>query len=183
MRKLFLLLFLCAAQFTLFAQNSIYSTTSGEINFFSKAPLEDIDAKNNQAVSLLNTSNNEIVVRVPMRGFQFRNKLMQEHFNENYMESERFTHATFKGKVNETIDYQKAGTYDVSATGILNIHGVNQKRTLKGKLTISDNAMSLITNFNVMLVDHKIKVPTLVFNKIAETIAVSTTFNYSPYKK
>lgn len=183
MRKLFLLLCLCSAPFAIIAQNSIYSTTSGEVNFFSKAPLEDINAKNNQAISLLNTTNNEIVVRIPVRGFQFRNKLMQEHFNENYLESERFTHASFKGKVNETLDYQKAGTYDISATGILNIHGVNQKRTLKGKLTVSDNSMSLVTNFNVMLVDHKIKIPTLVFNKIAETIAVSTTFNYSPYKK
>ena len=183
MRKLLLLLFLCTVPFAIFAQNSIYSTNSGEVKFFSKAPLEDIEAKNNQAVSLLNTSNNEIVVRIPIQAFQFRNKLMQEHFNENYMDSERFTHATFKGKVNETIEYQKAGTYDISATGVLNIHGVNQKRTLKGKLTISDSAMSLITNFNVMLADYKIKVPTLVFNKIAETIAVSAAFNYSPYKK
>ena len=183
MRKLFLFLCLCSAPFAIIAQNSIYSTTSGEVNFFSKAPLEDIDAKNNQVISLLNTANNEIVVRIPVLGFQFRNKLMQEHFNENYLESEKFTHASFKGKVNESLDYQKAGTYDISATGILNIHGVNQKRTLKGKLTISDNSISLVTNFTVMLADHKIKIPTLVFNKIAETIAVSTTFNYSPYKK
>ena len=183
MKKLIFLIFLCCNHLVSIAQNSIYSTKEGEVSFFSKAPLEDIDAKNTKAISFFNTSNSEIVVRIPIRQFQFRNRLMQEHFNENYMESEKYTHATFKGKVNEAIDFKKAGTYDISATGTLNIHGANQKRTLKGKLTVSDNLIRLNTTFNVMLADHKIKIPRLVFNKIAETIAVSTYFTYLPYQK
>ncbi|WP_036678096.1 YceI family protein [Daejeonella oryzae] len=178
-----LVFFLSCSQFSLFAQKSILSTSSGEIVFFSKAPLEDIEAKNNRVISMLNISNREIVVRVPIRQFQFRNKLMQQHFNENYMESEKFPYATFKGLINELIDFQKPGTYDVSASGILNIHGVSRKRTLNGKLTILENSTQLTTTFNVLLTDHKIKVPKLVFNKIAETIAVSTSFSYSPYEK
>lgn len=161
------------------AQSEIFTANEGSITFFSRAPLEDIEAKNNKAISLINTSNNEIAVRVPIKQFQFRNSLMQEHFNENYMESERYPHATFKGKINETIDFNTPGTYDVSATGVLNIHGVNQKRTLKGKLTITNPGITLATKFEVLLADHKIKIPRIVFNKIAERIAVTTNFSYS----
>ena len=166
-----------------FAQSDIYSTREGSITFFSSAPLEDIKAQNDKVISLLNVGNNEIAVRVPIKQFQFRNKLMQEHFNENYMESEKYPHATFKGKINEAIDFQKPGTYDVSSTGILSIHGVDQRRTLKGKLIINGSGMTLDTEFDVLLVDHKIKVPKIVFNKIAEKIAVTTRFDYSRQAK
>ena len=166
-----------------FAQSDIFSTREGSITFFSSAPLEDIEAKNNKVISLLNIRNSELAVRVPIKQFLFRNMLMQEHFNENYMESEKYPHATFKGKINEAIDFQKPGTYDVSSTGILNIHGVNQKRTLKGKLTIDGSGMTLDTQFDVLLVDHKIKIPKIVFNKIAEKIAVTTRFDYSRQSK
>ncbi|HUH33002.1 MAG TPA: YceI family protein [Daejeonella sp.] len=177
-----LILILCAS-LPAVAQKDIYSANQGTISFFSSAPLEDIEAENNKVISLINVGNNEIAVRVPIKQFQFRNRLMQEHFNENYMESERYPHATFKGKINEAIDFQQPGTYDVSATGVLNIHGVNQKRTLKGKLVISNPGMTLTTQFDVMLEDHKIKVPKIVFNKIAEKIAVTTTFSYSRQTK
>jgi len=169
--------------FPCFAQSEIFSTNSGAITFFSSAPLEDIEAKNDKAISLINTRNNEIAVRVPIKQFQFRNRLMQEHFNENYMESEKYPHATFKGKINEVIDFEKPGTYDVSATGTLSIHGVSQKRTLKGKIQVSESGLTLSTNFDVLLKDHKIKIPSIVFNKIAEKIAVSTTFSYSNQAK
>lgn len=166
-----------------FGQSNIMATNEGNISFFSNAPLEDIEAKNNKVISLIDTRKNEIAVRVPIKQFQFRNKLMQEHFNENYMESEKYPHATFKGKINEVIDYKKHGFYDVTSTGILNIHGVNQKRTLKGKLIINGAGIRLDTHFNVLLKDHKIKIPRLVFNKIAEEIAVATSFTYSPQAK
>jgi polyisoprenoid-binding protein YceI len=182
-RWMLLLAVIGTAPLPLHAQAVIFGTKQGTINFFSKAPLEDIDAKNDKVTSLLNSSTNEIAVRVPIQEFQFRNKLMQGHFNENYLESEKYPYATFKGKVNETIDYGKPGNYDVSATGVLNIHGVNQKRTLKGKMQITENNILLDTKFEVLLVDHKIKIPTLVFNKIAEKIAVTTSFNLSAQAK
>ncbi|NEU09054.1 YceI family protein [Flavihumibacter sp. R14] len=178
-----ILAFVCLTTSKSFAQTDIFSTNSGAINFFSSAPLEDIEAKNAKAISLINTRNSEIAVRVPIKQFQFRNGLMQEHFNENYMESERYPHATFKGKINEAIDFKKSGTYDVSATGVLNIHGVNQERTLKGRLKIDNSGMTLETKFDVLLADHKIKIPQVVFNKIAEKIAVSTSFTYKPQAK
>jgi len=177
-----LVIMLCAS-LSAAAQSKIYATSQGSITFFSSAPLEDIEAKNGKVISLINISNNEIVVRVPIKQFLFRNSLMQEHFNENYMESERYPHATFKGKINEIIDFGKPGTYDVSSTGVLNIHGVNQKRTLKGRLIITNPGMTLTTRFDVLLADHKIKIPRIVFNKIAEKIAVTTNFTYSPQVK
>lgn len=109
---------------------------------------------------------------------------MQQHFNDNYLESEKYPYATFKGKIAEDIDFSKPGNYEANATGVLNIHGVDQKRTLNGKITISqDGSTQLSTKFTVMLVDHKIDIPKIVFNKIAEKIAVSANFNYQPFKK
>ncbi len=103
---------------------------------------------------------------------------MEEHFNENYLESEKFPNAIFKGKIQESIDWTKVGTYDVSAKGILTIHGVSKERILNGKVTIDKNKIVLNSDFDVMLVDHKIDVPKLVFAKIAEKIKVQNKFEY-----
>ncbi len=165
------------------AQNKLYSSSKSEISFFSKAPLEDIEAKNTRANSIINLSNRELVVRIPVAQFQFKNKLMQQHFNENYMESEKYPYATFKGKINEELDLSKTGIYSVSSSGVLNIHGVEQERKLSGKLTVGEKSLVLEAIFEVLLVDHKIEIPKLVFKKIAEKIEVSTTINYSPYVK
>jgi len=165
------------------AQNKLYSSSKTDFSFFSKAPLEDIEAKNTRGNSIINLTNRELVVRIPVSQFQFKNKLMQQHFNENYMESEKYPYATFKGKIYEDLDLSKAGVYSVSATGVLNIHGVDQERKLSGKLTVGEKSLLLETLFEVMLIDHKIEIPKLVFKKIAEKIEVSATINYSPYVK
>jgi polyisoprenoid-binding protein YceI len=164
------------------AQDSVVSTTKGDITFFSSAPLEDIDAKNKRVISILNMQSLEILVRVPINQFEFQNKLMQQHFNEKYLESDRYPYATFKGKVSPGIDFSEVGTVDVSAVGVLNLHGVDQKRTLTGKITVSKDGIKLDTRFNINLADHKIDIPKLVFNKIAERIDVHATLNYIPFK-
>ena len=184
MKNLFITLyFIMGASLVACAQSSIFETRQGNITFFSSAPLEDIEAKNNKVISLINVRNNEIAVRVPIKQFQFRNRLMQEHFNENYMESERFPYATFKGKINEKVDFNKPGTYNVTATCDLNVHGVSRKRTLIGILRVTDSGMLLETKFDIPLADHNIKIPRLVFNKIAERIAASVSFSYVPQVK
>jgi len=165
------------------AQNKLYSSTKSEFTFFSKAPLEDIKASNTRANSMINLSNRELVVRLPVSQFQFSNKLMQKHFNENYLESEKYPFATFNGRINEDLDLSKTGVYVVSASGILTIHGVDQERKINGKLTVTDQSMFLETKFQVILVDHKIEIPKLVFKKIAEIVEVSASINYAPYKK
>lgn len=166
------------------AHAQVLSTTKGEITFFSNAPLEDISAKNSRVISMINQGSKELVVRVPVNQFEFPNKLMQQHFNENYLESERYPYATFKGKITDEIDFSKPGTYDATAVGVLSIHGVEQKRTLKGKMAIaSDGSVQLTTGFSVALADHKIDIPKLVFKKIAEVVDVKATFGYQAFKK
>jgi polyisoprenoid-binding protein YceI len=164
------------------AQN-LYSTNGGETSFFSSTPVEDISAVNKTVQSILNTTTGEIVVQMAMKQFTFPNKLMQEHFNENYMESEKYPKAIFKGKINEMIDYSKSGTYDISATGDFTIHGIARPRTLKGKLTVAQGSISIMSEFDVSLTDHKIDVPKIVFVKIAQTIKVKNSLVLLPYKK
>lgn len=164
------------------AQEHVLSTTKGEITFFSNAPLEDISAKNARVISMLNTQNLELLVRVPINQFEFQNKLMQQHFNEKYLESDKYPYATFKGKITAGIDFSKNGVYEVSATGILSLHGVEQKRTITGKLTVAPEGVKVDTRFSVALADHKIAIPKLVFNKIAEKIAVHAILNYQVFK-
>jgi polyisoprenoid-binding protein YceI len=183
MRQFFLLCIFLVINLCASAQNQLYSIKTSEFSFFAKGPIEDIKAKNTKASSNINTSNRELVVRIPITQFQFRNRLMQQHFNENYLESDKFPYATFKGKINEMINFSQSGVYEVSASGVLNIHGVDQQRTIKGRLIIAENALNLDTKFDVMLVDHKIEIPKLLFRKIAEKIAVGANINYSPDKK
>lgn len=161
----------------------LFSAGSGNVTFFSKAPLEDIEAHNARAQSLINTTTGEIAVKVPIKSFLFENGLMQEHFNENYLESDKYPFATFKGKINENMDWAKPGTYPVSATGKLNVHGVERDQTIRGKLGVGSGKLQLDAGFTVVLADHKIEIPTLVFQKIAETIAVTTRFVYQPHVK
>jgi len=157
-------------------------TQTGETSFFSETPLENIAAKNNLVAAAINTTNGDVAVKIPMNQFKFSNKLMEEHFNENYVESEKFPSATFRGKIQEPIDFKKDGSYDVSAKGLLEIHGVKQERTIKGKLTIAKDQVTLEANFDVKLVEHKIEIPTVVFAKIAESIAVKNKWVLVPKK-
>lgn len=161
----------------------MYATQAGETSFFSETPVENITAVNKTVGAIINTTTNEVAVSMKMTAFEFPNKLMQEHFNENYMESEKYPTGTFKGKIIEPIDYTKNGTYDVTVKGLLTIHGVTVPRDLKGKLTVENQKISLISNFEVKLVDHKIDIPKIVFAKIAEVISVKTKYAFSPYIK
>jgi YceI-like domain len=161
----------------------MYATQSGETSFFSDTPLENISAVNKNVGVIINTATNEVGISMKMSGFEFPNKLMQEHFNENYMESEKYPVGTFKGKIMESIDYTKNGTYDVTAKGQFTIHGVSVPREMKGKLTVENQKISLISNFDVKLIDHKIDIPKIVFAKIAEVISVKTKYSLMPYVK
>lgn len=163
-----------------FTQN--YICRNGETNFFSETPLENIVANNKNVGSVLNISTNEIVVQMVMTDFKFKNSLMQEHFNENYMESTKYPKSVFKGKINEAIDWKKNGNYDVTTTGILVIHGASKERNLKGTLSIEGDKITLSSDFDVPLKDHKIDVPTIVMAKIAENISVKNKFVFMPLK-
>jgi len=161
-----------------------FLTQTGETSFFSETPVENITASHKKGRSAISPATGEVVVTMQMTDFSFPNKLMQEHFNENYIESEKYPSATFRGKFAEPVDFTKAGTYDVIAKGSFSLHGVAQERSLKGKLTVEPGQkLSLLCDFTVVLKDHKIEVPTLVFVKVAQTISVKNRYVYAPYTK
>ena len=157
----------------------LFMTTTGEVSFFSKTPMEDIDALNKSVSSIINTATNEVAVQMRITNFVFPNKLMQEHFNENYLESEKFPSATFKGKIKESVDLTVPGTYPISASGSATIHGVTRPIELKGNIVSSGTSLTLTCQFDVKLVDYKVDIPKIVFAKIAEVIKVSAKMNYT----
>lgn len=157
-----------------------FGTKTGKVSFFSSTPLEDIRAVSEKTQAVLITKNGTVAFQVPIRSFSFAKGLMQEHFNENYMESDKYPHAKFKGNIQDKIDYSKDGEYAVTANGVLNVHGVDKQRSIPGKLVVKDGKIRMITSFDVACVDHKIKIPTLVITKVAEVIKVSIDATLSP---
>lgn len=151
----------------------LYSTSTSSVKFFSTTPVEDIAAESKNLVAILNTKTNEMAFQVSNTSFDFPNKLMQEHFNEKYMESEKYPKSMFSGTIKETIDYTKNGTYDITVVGTLAVHGILKERTITGKLIIANGTIQLQSKFTVKVADHKIEIPKLVTAKIAEEIMVT----------
>ena len=166
--------------FSSFSQ--LYIAKAGETGFFSETPLENIAAINKQVTAAIKVETGDVAVKMQMNQFQFPNKLMQEHFNENYMESTKFPIGTFSGKIQEKIDFTKDGVYDITAKGVFLIHGVKQDRTITGKLTVKGTTLTLVSNFDIKIADHNIDIPKIVFAKIAEVVKVKNTFVFEIQK-
>lgn len=164
------------------APAQIFMGKTCEISFFSEAPIENIEAINKSAQPVLNSATGDIQVRVPIKGFKFEKALMEEHFNENYMETEKYPTATFKGKINEKVDYTKDGEYPVTATGIMKIHGVEKEKTINGTLTVKGNQVILNSKFNIVVAEYGIKVPSMYVKNIGETIETKINAVLEPYK-
>lgn len=158
----------------------LYMTRTGQISFFSKTSMENIDAINNEVTSVLNTKTGELAFAVLIKSFRFEKALMEEHFNENYMESSRFPKSTFSGKILNLsdIDFGKDGTYRASVEGDLTIHGVKKKVSSQGEVQIARGKIVALADFVVSLKDYDIKVPSLVADKIAESIEVKVNCEY-----
>jgi len=180
MKKIILLLLV--AHFSVHAQD-VYSSQTAKISFFSSTPVENIDANSGVVVTAINTRTNVLFIKVPIQSFQFKKALMQDHFNEDYMESDKYPNATFSGKVNETIDYMKDGINNVTLTGKLTIHNVTKDTTIAGTLTVNSGHILMHADFPVKLVDYNITVPKLVFEHIAQVIKVTYDADCVPYVK
>ncbi len=142
-----------------------------EISFFSSTPIEDIEAHSRKGVGVLEVSSGAFFFKVPMKSFTFPKALMQEHFNENYVESDKYPYATFKGKLTESIKLQE-GRQQVMAEGEFTVHGKTQRRAIPGTVTVMGDTLHVEADFEVHLVDHDIKVPRVVIKNIAEVIQV-----------
>lgn len=174
MRKLTLVLFLIFTKVaTAVAPGDYFFTSTGTISFVSDAPLETIKASSDNLKGLINETKKSFSFRVAYQTFEgFNSSLQQDHFNEKYVESEKFPEAIFNGIIAEDIDFSKNGTYTVSAKGILNIHGVEKERNIKSTLTINNGQIHLESKFIVYLEDHNIRIPKIITQKIATEILV-----------
>ena len=172
MKKTVIVLFILLAGFQV--QGQRYLTKTGKITFSSDTPFEKIEAKNNVVNAALDISTGDIVFKVLMKSFEFDRSLMQEHFNENYVESDKFPNALFKGKVTnfKNIAFTKEGVYDAELEGDLTIHGVAKHLKVKGTFESKDGKITGKSKFNIKVEDYGIKVPKAVTEKIASSIDI-----------
>jgi len=183
MKKLTLLLILMTLVFQ-YGNAQRYLTKTGHISFFSDGPLEKIEAHNNQVNSVLDSKTGDFVFKVLMKSFVFEKALMQEHFNENYVESDQFPNATFVGKVTnlDAIDFSKPATYDAQVEGKLTIHGQTQPVSTTGTFEVKADGIDGKSVFFVKLADYNISIPGAVTGKIAEEIEVTVDVRLDPLK-
>ncbi|MDR4988880.1 MAG: YceI family protein [Bacteroidales bacterium] len=160
----------------------VYLTRNGTIRFFSEAPLENIEAVNRQVMSALNTETGEFVFRLPIRSFAFDKALMQEHFNDNFMESHTYPNASFQGVVEgvDAIDFNTAGTYDVEVSGALTIKDVTKTVREPGTLTVRDGQIKGEAVFIIRPEDYNISIPRRYVRNIASEIEVFVDVTLRP---
>jgi polyisoprenoid-binding protein YceI len=150
-----------------------FFTSTGTISFTSNAPLEIIKASSDKMKGLIDESKKTFAFRVAYQTFEgFNSSLQRDHFNEKYVESEKYPEAIFDGTIAEEIDFSKNGTFTVNAKGKLNIHGVEKDRIIKSTVTVTNGMVHIESKFNVLLADHNIRIPKIVTQKIATEIVV-----------
>ena len=159
-----------------------YMTKNGFIGFYSHTSMEDIKADNNQVAGVLDISTGEMVFQALIKSFHFDRALMEEHFNENYMESDKFPKAMFKGKITNlaAVSFSKNGTYEVTVEGDLTIHDVTNKISTKGTIEVVTGGINASSKFNIVPEDYKISIPGVVREKINKSLEVTVTMKYAP---
>lgn len=163
------------------AQNILISNNAA-VSFFSSTILEDIEGKSSLGSSAINAKTGDIIFKVPNTSFRFKKKLMQEHFNENYMESDKYPVSEFKGKLEKPIDVSKNGGYNVNVSGKLTVHGVTKDYRSVAEIVVNNGVATAKSVFKVKVADHNIKIPSLVFKNIAEIVEVRIQALYQPKK-
>jgi len=181
MKKLFFIFILLAASVSAFSQGK-YISKNAYISFYSSTSMEDILGESNEAVTILNAENGEVAFQALMTTFHFKRALMEEHFNENYMESTKFPKAKFTGKVEGfSKEMLKSPATEVRVTGTLSIHGVDKTVTVPVKLGQENGKLIGTAKFKVTPEDYGIAIPSLVRDKIAKQMEVTVKAEYQPY--
>ena len=162
-------------------ERELMTVRKGEVSFVSDAPLERIAASNSAVTGMLDLKQRTFVVRIPMRLFSgFNSPLQQEHFHENYVESQDFPNALFEGRVIEACDLSKAATYEVRAKGRFTVHGVAQERIITCTLVVAADGIRVTSTFDVPLADHGIRIPRVVQQKLAAVARVKVDLLFAP---
>jgi hypothetical protein len=180
MKKVILTLILFSAVLAAYGQK--YMTKNGYIGFFSHTPMEDIKGDNNQVASVLDIATGDMVFQVLMKSFRFDQALLEEHFNENYVESDKFPQSRFTGKITNfaSVSFAKKGVYDVTVDGDLTIHGVTKKVSSKGTVEVVDGGINASSKMSINPEDYGIVIPGLVRDKISKDMEVTITMKYTP---
>lgn len=174
----YITVFLLAWMYTFQTGQDLYACKNARISLFSSAPIEDIAATSTTGTSVFNIATGEVAFSVNISSFKFKKSLMQKHFNSDYMESDKYPRASFKGKIQERINIAQNGTFPVNATGELEVHGIKQARSFPGSVTVNNGSVSLNAEFMVKCADHHIEIPKIVFHNIAESIKINVSANY-----
>jgi hypothetical protein len=177
--SMLLIVLICSSFFI----SSFYITNNGKVSFKSEAPLETIKASSTKLTGLLNLDTREFIFSVPMNSFEgFNSPLQRVHFNENYIESDKYPDSKFKGKIIEDINLSEPGVYKVRAKGKFSVHGKENPMTIRCDLTVIKSEIQVSSDFDVILKDHGIQIPSIVNQKLAETINVNVKFVLKPKK-
>lgn len=168
---------------TFFSIQTLFVAKKGKVYFKSDAPLELIEATSDALKGAIDTKKRTFAFSISMSSFEgFNSPLQKEHFKENYLETSKYPKATFKGKIIEKVDLSKNGTYNIRAKGTMNIHGVAQERIIKSAVTVKNGTFKVQSNFTVLLADHDISIPKIVYQKIAEEIEVTINAEFEAKK-
>ena len=163
-----------------------FFTKTGRIDFTATAPAspEKIEAVNRTVTCVMDATTGAIQFALLVKGFTFERALMQEHFNENYMESDKFPKSEFKGSIvnNASLNYTKDGTYPVTVKGKLTIHGETKDAEANGKLQIQGGKLNVTANFTIVLADYKVDVPGVVADKVSKNATIEVACNLEPLK-
>lgn len=159
-----------------------FITRQGFISFYSHTPVEDIEAVNNQVLSIVDLNSGAVAVSLLMKSFQFEKALMQEHFNENYIESDKYPKANFEGKITNLSDILSGDNGVAMIAGDLTIHGITRPITMEGKLDITEESVRFEGSFMVTVADYDIKIPSIVARNIAKEVKVTCVLEHEPYQ-
>jgi len=168
---------------TLIAQDK-YFTKSGSIGFVSKGIIETITASHRSVTCVLDSKTGALQFAVLMKGFEFKKALMQEHFNENYVESDKFPKAEFRGDIvnNGEIAYTKDGVYNARVKGKLTIHGQTKDVETAGKITVKNGKLLLASTFEILMSDYDIDIPGPVKENMSNTVTITVNCTLEPLK-
>jgi hypothetical protein len=160
----------------------LYLSKNVRIALYSHALIEDIKAETSSGISVFNTTTGELNFSVNISSLKFDKAFMQQHFNSDYMESDKYPKAIFRGRLLEHVDITKDGVYHVNAAGEFTAHGVTRTRTIPGILTIKNGVVSMSSEFMVNCADHHVDIPQILFYHIAESVKISVSAIYNPYQ-
>jgi hypothetical protein len=181
MKRIYLLAFTLLIYFLGYGQQ--FMTRNGFIGFYSQTPLEDIRAENNQVYAIVDAGKKNLAFTLLLKGFIFRKELMQEHFNENYVESDKYPKSTFSGSYSGDVPLNQDGVYHVTVKGNLSLHNVTKSIEIPATLEVAKGNLQGTASFNVKPEDFNISIPSLVRDKIAKEINVQVKIDCSPTNK